>query len=434
MTKIEKLTKHLNGLPALICLQAMDGMPDDLVRPCLEVQEGVAIIQVAGVLGNDGGCCNTTYSQIQEDLATAMADNSVRGILLNVNSPGGSVDGLFETGAAIAAAALVKPTWAVASPMAYSAAYWLASQAGKIYVPQVSGGVGSIGVYCAHMDMSGMLAQMGMAVTLISAGSGKTDGNPYEPLSAEAKKKMQDDVNRMYGEFVGAVSRGRSMAAQDIIALGAELCDGSKRALGSGLADATGDVATAWVDLISILGAPDASQFQMKGNNSMTETEIQAAALAATTLAAELAATELAATALAATQATALAAAELAATEQAAVELAATLAANELAAKQTQLSTDELIAQAQAAGYGAAGEIVELCAVAGKPGLASGFIGQKFTRAQASAEILKQRAADSGLEITSHIHGDASTDTEVRPSQSAVVKACEARALAAIKR
>jgi signal peptide peptidase SppA len=418
VTPTEKLMKRLNGQPALICLQAMEDMPDEMARPALEVQDGIAIIQVCGVLGNDSGCCNTTYGQIQQDLAAALADPSVRGILLNTNSPGGSVDGLFETGAAIAAANATKPTWAVASPMAYSAAYWLASQAGKIYVPQVSGGVGSIGVFCAHMDMSGMLAKMGMAVTLISAGAGKTDGNPYEPLSAEAQKKIQADVNRMYGEFVGAVSRGRGMAAADIIALGAELCDGSKRAISSGLADNTGDVATAWVDLISVLGAPDASQFEMKGNNSMNEQEIQAAAdLAAANTAAELAAS-------------ALAAADLAATELAATELAASQAA----AAAIQLTTDELVANAQAAGYGAAGEIVELCAVAGKPGLASGFIGQKFTRAQASAEILKQRAAESGVEITSHIHGDASTDTEVRPSQSAVVKACEARALAASKR
>jgi len=420
MTPTEKLMKRLNGQPALICLQAMEDMPDNLARPALEVQDGIAIIQVCGVLGNDSGCADTTYLQIQQDLATALGDSSVRGILLNTNSPGGSVDGIFETGAAIAAANAVKPVWAVASPMAYSAAYWLASQAGKVYVPQVSGGVGSIGVFCAHMDMSGMLAKMGMAVTLISAGKGKTDGNPYEPLSPEAEKKIQADVNRMYGEFVGAVARGRGMAAADVIALGAELCDGSKRAIASGLADNTGDVATAWVDLISILGAPDASQFEMTRNNSMNEQEIQAAAALAAAeanTAAELAATALASSKLAA--ATKLA-------EQATADLAAAAA--------SQLTTDELVANAQAAGYGAAGEIVELCAVAGKPGLASGFIGQKFTRAQASAEILKLRVAESGTEITSHIHGDASTDTEVRPSQSAVVKACEARALAAIKR
>jgi capsid assembly protease len=415
MTPTEKMIQRLNGQPALICLQAMDGMPDEMKRPPMEIQDGIAIIQVCGLL-DSGDCGITSYGEIQSDLASAMADVSVRGILLAINSPGGSVNGLFETGDAIAKANTVKPTWAVASTMAYSAAYWLASQAGRIYVAPVSGGVGSIGVFCAHRDMSGMLAQMGVEVTLISAGKGKEDGNPYQPLSVSGRKEMQSHVNRMYGEFVGAVSRGRNMAAADIIALGAELCDGSKRAIASGLADAMGDVATAWVDLITNLGAPGAEQFQpQKKDNSMTETEIQAAALAAAEAktAADLAATQ---------------AAELAAT------LATELAATEAAKLAAQTATDELVAKATAAGYGAALEIVELCAVAGKPGLAASFIGQKFTRAQASAEILKQRAADGGAEITSNIHADASTDTEVRPSQSPVVKACEARALAASKR
>ena len=235
--------------------------------------------------------------------------------------------------------------------------------------------------------------------------------NPYEPLSPEGRREIQALVNRMYGEFVGAVSRGRDMPAADIIALGAELCDGSQRAIASGLADETGDMAAAWVDLISSLVAPDAMQFQMK-EHSMIDTKAQAAAQAAT----ELAAAELAAKATAE------------ADKANAVKVAADLAAA------NKISTDELVAQAQAAGYGAAGEIVELCAVAGRPGLAVGFIAQKFTRAQASGEILKLRAAEGGDEITSHIHGDASTDTEVEPGQSAIVKACEVLAAAASKR
>lgn len=151
----------------------------------------------------------------------------------------------------------------------------------------------------------------------------------------------------------------------------------------------------------------------------MNEQEIQAAAALAASEPAVTQAAEIAATELAATEAAALAAAAVATAAQAAA---------------TQLSTDELIANATAAGYTAAAEIVELCAVAGKPGLASGFVAQKFTRAQASEEILKQRSADSGAEIASHIHADASTGTEVRPGQSAIVKACEARALAASKK
>jgi hypothetical protein len=92
--------------------------------------------------------------------------------------------------------------------------------------------------------------------------------------------------------------------------------------------------------------------------------------------------------------------------------------------------SDALVAEAQAAGYNAAAEIMELCAIAGKPALASEFTSKKFTRAQASAELLKLRAAESGPEIQSHILPDAGTNAEAKPSQSPVVKIAEAMAAA----
>jgi len=108
----------------------------------------------------------------------------------------------------------------VQSTSAYSAAYLLASQANRIYCSPVSGGVGSIGVFCTHFDLSGALEGAGIKVTLVSAGKGKTDGNPYEPLSETALADMKQYVGYLYGEFVGAISRGRGLATAGIVEYG----------------------------------------------------------------------------------------------------------------------------------------------------------------------------------------------------------------------
>jgi len=205
------------------------------------VKNRVAIIEISGVLSNDPWYWDETgYGQIQNELLFAADDSDVDSILLNIDSPGGYTDGAYETADLIHKVGKQKPVWAAAAPMAYSAAYLLASQAAKIYTPDISGGVGSIGVYCMHVDYSGALEEAGIKATFIQAGEGKTDANPYEPLSDRARKDLQADVDRLYAAFVSRVSRGRGLKESAIIALGAYTYDGAKAAIAAGLADKSG--------------------------------------------------------------------------------------------------------------------------------------------------------------------------------------------------
>jgi signal peptide peptidase SppA len=205
------------------------------------VQNRVAIIEISGVLSNDPWYWDETgYGQIQHEVRFAAQDADVDGILLKIDSPGGYTDGAYETADLIYKVGKTKPIWAAAAPMAYSAAYLIGSQAAKIFTPDISGGVGSIGVYCLHMDMSEALKQYGVKATFIQAGEGKTDGNPYEPLSDRAREDLQADVNRLYSAFVSRVSRGRGLKESEIIALGAFTYDGAQAAIAAGLADKTG--------------------------------------------------------------------------------------------------------------------------------------------------------------------------------------------------
>lgn len=142
----------------------------------------------------------------------ALRDPAVKAIVFDVASPGGVVYGVPEFADEIMAARGQKPIVAVADSLAASAAYWIASAADELVVTP-SGEVGSVGVYSMHEDISEMAKQMGVHIEFVSAGKGKTDGNPFEPLSDDARQDMQTRVNDYYGMFVSSVSRGRGVAA-----------------------------------------------------------------------------------------------------------------------------------------------------------------------------------------------------------------------------
>jgi signal peptide peptidase SppA len=176
----------------------------------------VAVIPVYGVISQrmslmtqiSGG---TSTERITQQLRAAMADPNCRAIVMDVDSPGGGVEGVPELAAEILDARGKKKIVAVANCMAASAAYWIASCASEIVVAP-SGQVGSIGVFTAHEDLSEAMAKEGVKVSMVSAGKFKTEGNPYEPLNDDARAALQAKVNAFYEMFVKAVAKGRGVA------------------------------------------------------------------------------------------------------------------------------------------------------------------------------------------------------------------------------
>lgn len=181
---------------------------------------GVAVVPVTGTLvqradGLDAQSGLMGYNRIGAQLRAAMADDAVRGILLEIDSPGGEVNGLAQLADYLAAAREQKPLWAIANEEAYSAAYWIASQASQLYVPE-TGMVGSVGVLMTHVDQSELDKNIGLKYRYVYAGKKKINGNPHEPLSPEAEKDAQDEVDRIYDIFVTAVASGRNIDAQAV--------------------------------------------------------------------------------------------------------------------------------------------------------------------------------------------------------------------------
>lgn len=171
----------------------------------------VAVIPIKGVLTQSGGCGGgNTCEQIGEWVEAAAGDNGIKAIVLDVDSPGGSVFGVQETGEKIRQAREAKPVFAVANSMMASAAYWLASQATKI-VGTPGADIGSIGVIMVHADYSAFLDKEGVKFSFITSSKHKAEGNWAEPLTEDARAHMQMRVDDYHSTFVDAVAKGRTV-------------------------------------------------------------------------------------------------------------------------------------------------------------------------------------------------------------------------------
>lgn len=157
----------------------------------------------------------TGYDEIQEDVAAALANPDVKEIRLVIDSPGGQLSGITEAAAAIKAATKEKRVEAYVDGGAYSAAYWLASQARSINVTPTSG-VGSIGTFLTLTDMSGMAEKYGIKVHLVTTGRHKGVGAPGTRIEQDQLEPFQNLVDGATDMFVKAVASGRRMTEKSV--------------------------------------------------------------------------------------------------------------------------------------------------------------------------------------------------------------------------
>ena len=233
---------------------------DDINAP-FTIIDGVAVIAIAGTLVHRGAWIGqssglTSYEGLAAQIDAAVSDKAIRGIALEIDSFGGEVAGAFDLADRIRAARDAKPVHAFLAEHALSAGYALASQATRITLPR-TGAAGSIGVITMHTDMSGMLAQKGVAVTLIHAGARKADGNPYAALPEGIRDRLQaelEDLRSLFAETVAA-GRGARMTKDAALATEAAIFRGPA-AVGAGLADAVADPRAALRAFADSLGRP----------------------------------------------------------------------------------------------------------------------------------------------------------------------------------
>lgn len=226
-------------------IRGAEHMPKRMAEPGANTRsqaKAIAVIPIIGVMENRQTMFSDWYGGIGTDrigaaFDAAVTDDRVKSIILLWDTPGGMVYGTPELARKIYDARTEKPIVSLAEHMAASAGYYGASAAHRLYVSP-SGDVGSVGVYQMHVDYSQALEAEGVKVEFIKAGAHKAEGNPYEPLSQDARDYIQSDVDAIYDQFVSDVAKHRGVSKEDVLAnFGEGRTLNAKRAVTAGMAD-----------------------------------------------------------------------------------------------------------------------------------------------------------------------------------------------------
>jgi signal peptide peptidase SppA len=177
--------------------------------------EKTAIIPVCGTLVGHAAdipmsSCGCGCDEIALMIDVAVADPAVSRIIFNFNTPGGSVTGIPELGRKIASI-VSKETIAFTDSQCCSGGMWLAEQCQQFYATE-SATLGSIGVWCAYLDLSKQMHMAGENLQEFSAGKYKTMGAWWKPLTKEESKMIQASVDKIYDQFKEAVQTRRQVA------------------------------------------------------------------------------------------------------------------------------------------------------------------------------------------------------------------------------
>ena len=193
-------------------------------QQAMRIEGATAYIPIKGILLDEVpaifkwfGITARAYGDIQAEIAAAVADDAVGQIVLEIDSPGGLVSGVLETGQMIRQAAAAKPVTAKITSLAASAAYWLAAQASQITAGETDE-IGSIGVYTVYLDSSAAAAAEGLRVIVIRSAPQKGMGIAGAGISDEQIAAVQQTIDELAEIFVREVAAGRKQENKTVSA------------------------------------------------------------------------------------------------------------------------------------------------------------------------------------------------------------------------
>lgn len=230
----------------------------------MEVYPPYAIIPVKGVISKnvselDALCGACDIENIEEMLEEAERDESVKTVILVIDSPGGTSVGVPELANRIKS--FSKEVIAFTDSEACSAAYWLGSQAGAGFYATPSASVGSIGCYIAYPDCSKAYEMEGVKMEVIKSGALKGAGIPGTSLDEGQREMLQGEVNEIHEQFKMAVKSVREFV--DDASMQGQIFSGTKAAevgLVTGLVNG-------WDELMETLNAEVAKQMEADEKN-----------------------------------------------------------------------------------------------------------------------------------------------------------------------
>lgn len=225
-------------------------------RNKMAVFDGIAEVPVNGPLMRNPGALEKIFlgagdlTAIGRNVLNAARNPSVRGVLLTIDSPGGSVTGTPELADIVRSTAKLKPVVAFTDGMAASAAYWIGSQASAI-IASKSAQVGSIGVYIPWADMSKRAEMLGIKTGVVTnkEGTYKGMGYPGTSMTEAQMAHLKERADELFGMFKASVASTRKRVPAE--AMQGQTFFGYP-AQAAGLIDAVGGFDRAWNEVSSM--------------------------------------------------------------------------------------------------------------------------------------------------------------------------------------
>ncbi|PTE01418.1 S49 family peptidase [Pandoraea apista] len=221
-----------------------------------------ALVTLSGEISPDG---QASAQKINAALESAFDDSSAAGVILRINSPGGSpvqAGMIYDDIARLRAKYPKKPLYVVVEEICASGGYYVAAAADKIYVDKASI-VGSIGVLMDGFGFTGLMDKLGIERRLLTAGRNKGILDPFSPQTEQQKTYALDMLEQVHQQFIGAVKKGRGNRLKDDPDLFSGLFWTGQRSIELGLADGLGTVDSVARD---VLKAPDLVDYTVKEN------------------------------------------------------------------------------------------------------------------------------------------------------------------------
>jgi len=223
-------------LTLLLALWLPDRLPDATLKPG---SKHTAVIEVEGVIASDG---EASADNIIGSLRKAFEDDGTKGVILRINSPGGSpvqagyindeINRLKKKYTDI-------PVYAVVTDLCASGGYYIAVAADKIYVDKASV-VGSIGVLMNGFGFVGSMEKLGVERRLLTAGENKAVFDPFSPVKPKDVVHMKKILARIHRQFIDAVKAGRGERLKESEELFSGLFWTGEESIELGLADSLG--------------------------------------------------------------------------------------------------------------------------------------------------------------------------------------------------
>ena len=208
-----------------------------------------ALVELDGVIDAKG---DASAEKITSALQSAFKDKNTQGVILRINSPGGSpvqsgiindevrrLRGLYPN----------TPLYAVVEDICASGGYFVAASADKIYVNKASL-VGSIGVLMDGFGFTGGMEKLGIERRLLTAGENKGFMDPFSPVDPKQKEYALSMLNDIHQQFIAVVKQGRGKRLKDDPELFSGLVWTGRKAVELGLADGYGSVESVARDVI----------------------------------------------------------------------------------------------------------------------------------------------------------------------------------------